>query len=105
MKQIKNLLLLGCFAFAITLAFAFSPAQKASKTDTFYYVYSGSTATQGDYEVPGNWSEPLAEVPSGCNDGEVLPCVVVSSFDDKDDFILDIVNNGLSTGAILQKRH
>lgn len=97
MKQIKNLLLMAGFALAITFAFAFRPAEKGKHTGTFYFVYSGTTSGQTPYEQPGNWSEALDTDPGACNEGS-LPCVVVSSIDNKDDFIQDIKDNG--TGVV-----
>jgi hypothetical protein len=98
MKKISNLVLMACFAIAITTAFAFKPAAKlkVNTTTTYYFIYSGGTTDLGDYENPDNWSEALEEDPDNCGEGTTLPCVVTSTIDNKEDFVGEIVITGAS---------
>lgn len=98
MKQLSNIAMLFVAAAAITCAFAFRPAKKAAqkRLDTYFYTYSGSTTTLGDYETTGNWSEPANMDPDNCQEGLDLPCIVSSPFSLKADFLNDITTNGVS---------
>jgi hypothetical protein len=95
MKKIQSMILMAVFAIAITTAFAFRPTEKnaAKHTDDYFFVYSGPSTDIEDYLNPDYWSEALTEDPGGCNSGS-LPCVVQSTIDNKEDFLLDIDANG-----------
>ena len=92
--------------FALVCVFAFTPAQKtAHTTDTYFYVYSGTTTDLSDYQDSGNWGEAQASDPGGCNGGSSLPCVVTSSIDNKTDFVQSITSASVVDNNVADYRH